>query len=85
MVPGLNIDLKHVSSFSVIQADGPLEYNMTVKEEKIFEKLSDALALMETSEAPVRILNFYHNDYYYTLTPIEDSEEYHVERKPVLH
>lgn len=81
---GLDIDIKSISQFNVIQADGPEEYSQTIVDEKSFVKLNDALKLIQESQAPVKYLFFYNSGSLYKLYPIEDSEEFQVTRVPVI-
>ena len=80
----LKINLKSVSIFSVVQADGLEILNDTIIDEKDFSKLQDALDLMERSEAPVKYLKFNHGGESYKLYPIKDTGEYEVIKKPIL-
>ncbi len=81
---GLNIDLKRVSSFVVVQADGPETAKETITDEKEFKTYQDAFKVINTSQAPVKYLRFFHDGSEYKLYPIEDSEEFTVIQKPIL-
>lgn len=85
MIAGLSIDLKSVSSFLVVQADGPENYSDTITDEKEFKKLKEALDTVLDSEAPIKYLMFNHGGETYKLKPIEDSGEFNVIRTPILH
>ena len=80
----LDMDLKGVSKFYVVQADGFEEYEETIMDEKGFDKLQDALAVIKESEAPVKYLKFNLDGATYKCYPIEDSEEYRVTKTPIL-
>lgn len=85
MLAGLTIDLKSVTTFNLVQADGPLEYNRTIVDEKPFTELDDAIKAIQESQAPVKYLYFYHGGSLYKLFPIEDTEEFTVQRTPAVH
>lgn len=78
------MDIKGVSRFYVIQADGAEGRSETISDEKEFLKLEDALSLIEQSEAPVKYLKFNMEGSEYKLYPIVDSEEYKVVKNPIL-
>ena len=78
------MDLKAVSRFYVVQADGFEEQEETISDEKEFTKLEDALTVIEKSEAPVKYLKFNLEGSEYKLYPIVDSEEYRVVKNPIL-
>jgi hypothetical protein len=80
----LNLDLKSVSTFSVVQADGPEVLTRTIVDERDFSKLQDALNLIENSQAPVKYLKFNHSGESYKLYPIKDTGEYEVIKTPIL-
>jgi hypothetical protein len=84
MVTDLGIDLKSVSRFFVVQADGPETEKETISDEKELANLSDAINLVRDSEAPIKYLHFNHSGLTYKLYPIEDSEEFQVIRTPIL-
>lgn len=81
---GLSIDLKNVSSFVVVQADGPETAKETISNEKEFKNYQDAFKVVNASEAPVRYLRFYHEGSEYKLYPIEDTEEFTVIKNPIM-
>lgn len=78
------MDLKSVSVFHVVQADGPETEKATVSDEKDFITLQDAIDVLKVSEAPIRYLKFNHEGSTYKMYPIEDSEEYTVTKSPIL-
>ena len=80
----LGIDLKSVSKFFVVQADGHETEKETISDEKDFVNLGDALRIMRESQAPVRYLHFNHDGQTYKLYPIEDSEEFRVIKSPIV-
>lgn len=81
---GLSIDLKNISSFVVVQADGPETSKETIADEKEFKNWQDAFKVINKSEAPVKYLRFYHEGNIYKLYPIEDSEEFTITKTPVM-
>ena len=84
MIAGLNIDLRSVSKFFVVQADGHETDKETTSDEKELINLGDAIKIVRDSEAPVKYLHFNHNGDTYKLYPIEDSEEFKVIRSPIV-
>ena len=84
MIGGLSLDLRSVSSFTLVQADSPEGSETVIIDEKDFTVLGDALRTLRKSEAPVKYLKFNHSGITYSLYPIEDSEEFKVVKTPVL-
>lgn len=80
----LSIDLKSVSQFVVVQADGHESMADTIIHEKEFTDLQEALALIAESEAPLKYLRFNHGGDTYKLYPTEDTGEYTVTKTPIL-
>lgn len=80
----INMDLKTVSKFFVVQADGPEDLKETVLDEKEFVNLQDAVEIVQKSEAPVKYLKFNHDGFSYKMYPIPDSEEYQVLKSPII-
>lgn len=79
-----NLNLKSVDVFIFVQADG-LETNpKTISEQKEFTNLKDALALLESSQAPVKYLQFNHEGMTYKLYPASETGEYTVIKRPIL-
>lgn len=80
---GLNVELKAVSKFYVIQADRDEKLEGAIIDEKEFKDHKDALRLISQSEAPVKYLKFIHAENEYRLYPIVDSEDYDVVKTPI--
>lgn len=78
------MDLKSVSVFSVVQADGPETEKNTITDEKDFNSLEAAIDVLKISEAPIKYLKFNYEGSTYKMYPIEDSEEYTVTKSPIL-
>ncbi|HBI01876.1 MAG TPA: hypothetical protein DDY18_09675 [Flavobacterium sp.] len=78
------MDLKSVSVFSVVQADGPETEKTTITDEKDFNSLEAAIDVLKISEAPIKYLKFNYDGSTYKMYPIEDSEEYTVTKTPIL-
>ena len=78
------MDLKSVSVFSVVQADGPETEKTTITDEKDFNSLEAAIDVLKISEAPIKYLKFNYDGSTYKMYPIEDSEEYTVTNTPIL-
>ena len=81
---GLSIELSRISSFTVVQADGPEILKATVVDEKEVKVWSEAIEIIRKSEAPVKYLRFMHGGEVYKLYPIEDSDEFRVVINPIL-
>jgi len=79
-----SMDLKSVSVFSVVQADGPETEKTTITDEKDFNSLEAAIDVLKISEAPIKYLKFNYDGSTYKMYPIEDSEEYTVTKTPIL-
>lgn len=77
------VELKAVSKFYVVQADRSDGSVDTIIEEKVFTDYKEAFRVVQESEAPVRYLTFIYGSEEYKMTPIEDSEEYDVVKKPI--
>ena len=77
-------NLKGVSLFFIVQADGSEESKETITDEKEFTNLQDALKLMKESEAPVKYLKFHHEGLVYKLYPTSESNEYRVTTYPIM-
>jgi len=78
------MDLKSVSVFSVVQADGPETEKTTITDEKDFNSLEAAIDVLKISEAPIKYFKFNYDGSTYKMYPIEDSEEYTVTKTPIL-
>ena len=78
------LNLRGVSQFFVVQADGPEGYDTTITCEKEFNSLQDALKIMKESEAPIKYLKFNHLGSTYKLYPIQETGEYRVAQEPIL-
>ncbi len=81
---GLSIDLRGVSSFTLVQADSPEGSETVIIDEKEFTVLGDAMRTLRQSQAPVKYLKFNHSGTTYSLYPIEDSEEFKVVKTPIM-
>lgn len=81
---GLSIDLKNVSLFVVVQADGPETAKETIADEKEFKDWKEAFKAVNSSEAPIKYVRFYHEGGEYKIYPIEDTEEFTVIKNPIM-
>ena len=77
------VELKAVSKFYVVQADRQENLDGAVVDEKEFTDYKEAFRVVQASEAPVKYLKFIYGSEEYKMTPIEDSEEYDVVKKPI--
>jgi hypothetical protein len=81
----LNIDLRSVSSFSLVQADGPETSSATISDIREYKTKGEALLALEESEAPVKYIMFEHGGETYKIYPVEDTDEFDVIKTPTLH
>lgn len=84
MTDPTKLNLKSVDKFVFVQADGLEDNPKTISEQKEFTNLKDALSLMESSQAPVKYLQFNHEGNTYKLYPSEETGEYTVIKRPIL-